>query len=151
MKHVIDGVWGALAMLAPLQDGHSQVQLDSQLKFQKKPPGSEGVEPTLLLSNTFLGTLVPTVLKAEKVLVMKDDWSCTAASSPPTSAYSLPNPPPHPPLSLPSESARYVTEILQFAFSPLSTGRGGKKNPTQAHSVSVKIWTPWNSAAESEW
>lgn len=130
-------------MLAPLQDGHSQVAAGQSVKVpeKKKPRGSEGAEPTPLLSNTFLSTIVPTVLKAEKVLVMKDDWSCTAASSPPTSAYSLPNPPSHSPLSLPSESARYVTEILQFAFSPLSTGRGEEKK-TRAHSVSVKIWTP---------
>lgn len=128
-------------MLAPLQDGHSQVQLDSQLKFQKKPRGSEGVEPTLLLSNTFLGTLVPTVLKAEKVLVMKDE---TEAAQPPPlrpPVLTVFQTPPPPLLSLPSESARYVTEILQFAFSPLSTG-WGKKKQTRAHSVSVKIWTP---------
>lgn len=149
MKHVIDGVWGALAMLAPLQDGHSQVQLDSQLKFQKKPWGSEGVEPTQLLSNTFLGTLVPTVLKAEKVLVMKDDWSCTAASSPPTSAYSLPNPP-----STPLFFAFGVGSLCHWnsAVCFLSIIYGlGKKKKTRAHSVSVKIWTPWNSTAESEW
>lgn len=38
MKHVIDGVCGALAVLAPLQDRHSRVQTDSQrqLKYQRE-------------------------------------------------------------------------------------------------------------------
>lgn len=112
-------------MLAPLQDGHSQVQLDSQLKFQKK-----GAEPKLLLSNTFLATLVPTVLKAEKVLVMKDDWSCTAASSPPTSAYSLPTPPtsPHSPcLCLQSRLVMSLKFCSLLSLHYLQA-RGKKKN-----------------------
>lgn len=44
----------------------------------------------------------------------EDEWSCTTASSPPTSAYSLPTPP------LPSESA-VVMSLIFCILSPLST------------------------------
>lgn len=50
--------------------------------------------------------------KAEKALVMEDDWSCTAASSPPTSAYSLPTPLPAPPSPLHRTSTSTATHHL---------------------------------------
>lgn len=37
MKHVIDGVCGALAVFAPLQDGHSRVQMEMESASAKVP------------------------------------------------------------------------------------------------------------------
>ena len=65
MKHVIHGVGGALAVLAPFQDGHSWVQVDSQRQSmcprereRERLQTLEGVKSTLRFTHTFLSSFV---------------------------------------------------------------------------------------------
>lgn len=74
------------------------------------------------------------------LLVMKDEWSCTAASSPPTTAYSPPTPP-----FLPSESA-VVMSLIFCSFLSLSIiYRLGKLRHT------VRVWRSGELQQHCKW
>lgn len=119
MKHVINGVWRALAVLGPLQDGHSQVQPDGSSARAKESPGfTKSQVYTVPLQHISQPFCLPSVLKKKGegavVLVMTDEWSCSASSSPPTSAYCLPTPL----LFAFRVCCSSVTDILPFSLSP---------------------------------
>lgn len=139
MKHVINGVWRALAVLGPLQDGHSQVQVDGSSARAKESPGfTKSQVYTVPLQHISQPFCLPSVFKKKEKVLWCLWWRMSEAAQPPPlrppvlTVFQLP-------FFSPSESAVVLSLIFcRFLSLPpfLASLQAGW---TQAHSVSVKI------------